>query len=46
MSRELRRAQSSPVNVDKRRLDNRTSDREWETLFEQTGKGMWGLLAY
>lgn len=40
MSRELRRAQSSPVKVDKRRLDNSsTSDNEWETLFEQTGKG-------
>ncbi|XP_020615875.1 coiled-coil domain-containing protein 177-like isoform X2 [Orbicella faveolata] len=38
MSRELRRAQSSPVNVDKRRLGNSTSDHEWETLFEQTGK--------
>lgn len=39
MSRELRRAQSSPVSVDKRRLDNSTSDHEWETLFEETGKG-------
>lgn len=46
MSRELRRAQSSPVNVDKRRLGNSTSDHEWETLFEQTGKGTWGLLAW
>jgi len=39
MSRELRRAQSSPVKVDKRRLDNSSTSDEWETLFEQTGKG-------
>ncbi|XP_078377121.1 uncharacterized protein LOC144660384 isoform X2 [Oculina patagonica] len=39
MSRELRRIQSSPVSFDQRRLDNSINDHEWETLFEQTGKG-------
>ena len=45
MSRELRRAQSSPVSIDKRHLDNSASDHEWETLFEQTEKGTRELLA-
>lgn len=44
MSREPRRTQSSPVSVHQRRLDNK--DHEWETLFEQTGKGRSLLNAY
>ena len=44
MSREFRRTQSSPVSADQRRLDNK--DHEWETLFEQSGKGRSLLTAY